>query len=123
TGTHHYTEYTGRQTGFLEDARQQQTAGYRGITGRLDDDRVAQCQCRGNRPGAQVQGEVPGTDDPDHAQARAVHTTCLARDVGRQDAGVAASRRTGRLQGDGPGCAPRELRLDSGTAGLADQPV
>src|SRR5690606_17178917 len=123
TGAHHHTEYTGRQTGFLEDARQQQTAGYRGITGRFDDNRIAQCQRRGNRPGAQVQREVPGADDPDHAQRRAVHTTFLARYIGRQDAAVAATRQTGRLQSDCPGSAPLDLRLDPGTAGLADQPV
>ncbi|MCY1350981.1 hypothetical protein D9M69_372310 [compost metagenome] len=120
---HHHAEHARRQAGFLEDARQQQAAGDRGVAGRLDHHRVAQGQGRGQGAGGEVQGEVPRADHADHAQGHAVHAALLAGDVGGDDAPVHAVRQAGRLQGDGAGGAPFDLRLDAGAAGLADDPV
>ncbi|MNC38816.1 hypothetical protein D3C75_874430 [compost metagenome] len=39
--THHHTEYTRWQAGFLEDARQQQAAGHGSVAGRLDHHGIA----------------------------------------------------------------------------------
>src|SRR5690606_30797252 len=123
TGAHHHAQHALRQAGLTENMRQQQATGHRRITGRLDDHRIAQRQCRGYRAGAQVQREVPRADHADHAQRRAVYAALLAGHVGRKDTAVHSPGQAGGFQGNGPGGAPLDLRLDPGATGLTNEPV
>ena len=121
SATRQHAEHSGRQTGFFEDAGKNHTATDRRARIRLEDHRIAQCQCGSDCTDRQNDREVERCDDADgadgdatrEAQPRLLRAQHLADGVCGQSCCVVA------LFGSGMGF---QSGLGRDAAGLPDCP-
>ncbi|GAA3091024.1 hypothetical protein GCM10020254_39980 [Streptomyces goshikiensis] len=115
-----HVEQAGRQPGVLEDLGDEPAADHRGVLVRLDHDRVAQRQRRGDRLQGDEEGEVEGADHGDHADREALHPVLLARDGRGKDPALGADGQLDRLADELLGEVDLVLGLGTGPAELVD---
>lgn len=118
-GDHHVEQAAG-QSGVLEKLGDQGAAGDGGVLVRLEDDRVAERERRGDGLQGQQEGEVEGADDPDDADGHAVEAVLLALGRRGEDPRLRGQRELGRLAQELLGEVQFEAGLGAGAAQLGD---
>ena len=122
-GPDHHAEQPVRQSCLLVDLRQQQSAGDRRITGRLEDHRVADGERGGNGPAGHPQRSVPRADHRDHPGGHPVGPVLPARKIRWHDAAGHLMRQAGCPEHRRARQVPLQFgRCDRG-AGLVGQPA
>jgi hypothetical protein len=118
-----HVQHAAGEPGHLEEPGEQDAARDRGLRVRLEDDRVAEGERRGDRAGRQDQREVPRADHADHAERDALGDALPAGLAGRQQ----VTPRLGGQRRGFPQLAEDQLDLETRLArygaALADQPA